>query len=419
MIKQLSKISLNNWIFIAMLLGFIVGLILNINVTDPFIKDTILIDTIFNLGGTGFIDLMKMLVVPLVFCSIVVATANLTDNNKMGGIGIKIIAFYLATTLIAVFLALSIAGIINPGDGLNMVGTQYTTNLTENITLTDTILNMIPQNPISSLANGEMIPIIIFSLIVGFLISKLKDETKIVKQFFEQTNRVMIEMTTLVLKIAPIGVFCLMAKTFATLGISGLIPLFKFIICLVLAIGVQLLIIYPILLWALTKLNPIQFYKKFYTVMLFAFSSTSSNATIPLTLEKLSQIGVSQEVSSFSVPLGATINMDGNAIMQGCAVMFATQAYGLDLGLSAFITIIFIAFFVSISAAGVPSAAMVSLNMLFVSVGLPLDIIGVLFGIDHFCDMFRTTLNVTGDAICTTIVAYRNRAFDINIFNET
>ena len=419
MIKQLSKISLNNWIFIAMLLGFIVGLILNINVTDPFIKDTILIDTIFNLGGTGFIDLMKMLVVPLVFCSIVVATANLTDNNKMGGIGIKIIAFYLATTLIAVFLALSIAGIINPGDGLNMVGTQYTTNLTENITLTDTILNMIPQNPISSLANGEMIPIIIFSLIVGFLISKLKDETKIVKQFFEQTNRVMIEMTTLVLKIAPIGVFCLMAKTFATLGISGLIPLFKFIICLVLAIGVQLLIIYPILLWALTKLNPIQFYKKFYTVMLFAFSSTSSNATIPLTLEKLSQIGVSQEVSSFSVPLGATINMDGNAIMQGCAVMFATQAYGLDLGLSAFITIIFIAFFVSISAAGVPSAAMVSLNMLFVSVGLPLDIIGVFFGIDHFCDMFRTTLNVTGDAICTTIVAYRNRAFDINIFNET
>ena len=419
MIKQLSKISLNNWIFIAMLLGFIVGLILNINVTDPFIKDTILIDTIFNLGGTGFIDLMKMLVVPLVFCSIVVATANLTDNNKMGGIGIKIIAFYLATTLIAVFLALTIAGIINPGDGLNMVGTQYTTNLTENITLTDTILNMIPQNPISSLANGEMIPIIIFSLIVGFLISKLKDETKIVKQFFEQTNRVMIEMTTLVLKIAPIGVFCLMAKTFATLGISGLIPLFKFIICLVLAIGVQLLIIYPILLWALTKLNPIQFYKKFYTVMLFAFSSTSSNATIPLTLEKLSQIGVSQEVSSFSVPLGATINMDGNAIMQGCAVMFATQAYGLDLGLSAFITIIFIAFFVSISAAGVPSAAMVSLNMLFVSVGLPLDIIGVLFGIDHFCDMFRTTLNVTGDAICTTIVAYRNRAFDINIFNET
>ena len=419
MIKQLSKISLNNWIFIAMLLGFIVGLILNINVTDPFIKDTILIDTIFNLGGTGFIDLMKMLVVPLVFCSIVVATANLTDNNKMGGIGIKIIAFYLATTLIAVFLALSIAGIINPGDGLNMVGTQYTTNLTENITLTDTILNMIPQNPISSLANGEMIPIIIFSLIVGFLLSKLKDETKIVKQFFEQTNRVMIEMTTLVLKIAPIGVFCLMAKTFATLGISGLIPLFKFIICLVLAIGVQLLIIYPILLWALAKLNPIQFYKKFYTVMLFAFSSTSSNATIPLTLEKLSQIGVSQEVSSFSVPLGATINMDGNAIMQGCAVMFATQAYGLDLGLSAFITIIFIAFFVSISAAGVPSAAMVSLNMLFVSVGLPLDIIGVLFGIDHFCDMFRTTLNVTGDAICTTIVAYRNRAFDINIFNET
>lgn len=227
----------------------------------------------------------------------------------------------------------------------------------------------------------------------------------------------MIKMTSLVMNLAPIGVFCLMASTFANLGISGLIPLFKFIISVILAIFIQMFVIYPLILFIFTRLSPIRFYKKFISVMIFAFSSTSSNATIPLTLEKLSQFGVSEEVSSFSIPLGATINMDGNAIMQGCAIMFATQAYGLDLGLSALITVIFMAVIASISAAGIPSAAIISMNMLFMSVGLPLDIIAILLGIDHFLDLFRTTINVTGDAICTIIVSFRHNVLDVNLFN--
>ena len=418
MINKLKEINLNNWIIISMILGFLIGMIINLYASTPLIKD-ILIDNVFYFGGTGFINLMKMLVVPLVFFSIIVGTASLTNSKKIENISIEIIIFYIITTLIAVCLAIGIGSIIQPGNGLNIIGTQYTSNITNNVTLTDNLLNMIPSNPIGSLANGEIIPTIIFAIIIGYILSILQDETKLIKDFVTQANKVMIKMTTLVMKLAPIGVFCLMASTFANLGISGLIPLFKFIISVIIAIFIQLFIIYPILLMVFTKLSPIKFFKKFLSVMIFAFSSTSSNATIPLTLEKLSQLGVSKEVSSFSIPLGATINMDGNAIMQGCAIMFATQAYGLDLGLSALITVIFMAVIASISAAGIPSAAIISMNMLFMSVGLPLDIITIILGIDHFLDMFRTVINVTGDAICTIIVSFRNNVLNVDLFNET
>ena len=417
MTNKLKNITLSNWILIAMILGFIVGLLLNLYVSDSFIKNTILLDNIFYFGGTGFINLMKMLVVPLVFCSIVVGTASLVNTKKIGKISVEIIVLYLATTLVAVCLGILITTIIQPGSGLNIAGTVYSSNMTSNVTLTENLLNMIPSNPINSLANGEIIPTIIFALIIGSILSVLKDETKIVKDFFIQFNKIMIKMTYWVMKLAPIGVFCLMATTFASLGIDALIPLFKFIVCIIIAIFIQSIIIYPILLVIFTKTNPINFIKKYSSVLLFAFSSTSSNATIPLNLEKLSELGVSKEISSFSIPLGATINMDGNAIMQGCAVMFATQAYGMDLGLSALITIIFTAVIASISAAGIPSAAIISMNMLFMSVGLPLDIITIILGIDHFVDMFRTAINVLGDAICTIIVSFKNNALNYDLFN--
>jgi len=417
MLNKIRQININNFIFIAMILGFLVGMILNLWVPESFFKNTILIDNIFYFGSTAFINLMKMLVVPLVFCSIVVGTASIINTKKIGNITIEIIILYLGTTLIAVCIAILLASLIQPGNGLNMIGSVYTSNVTSNVTLTDNLLNMIPSNPIGSLANGEMIPTIIFALIIGGILSVLKEETRLVKDFFTQFNKIMIKMTIWVMKLAPIGIFCLMASTFATLGLDALMPLFKFIACVILAIIIQSVIIYPLLLLLFTRLSPINFIKKFSSVLMFAFSSTSSNATIPLTLETLSQLGVSEEVSSFSIPLGATINMDGNAIMQGCAVMFATQAYGMDLGLSALITIIFTAVIASISAAGIPSAAIISMNMLFMSVGLPLDIITIIMGIDHFLDMFRTAINVLGDAICTVIVAFKNNALNSDVFN--
>ena len=418
MINRLKKISLGNWILISMILGLIVGLILNFYVTNTFIKDLILIDNVFYLGGNLFIKLMKMLVVPLVFCSIIVGVTSISDIKKIGSIGGRVILIYLLTTALAVSIALLIAGAIEPGIGLNMPGIADPSNVTTNVTITNTILNMIPDNPLNSLANGDMLPVIIFGVIVGFILAKLKEETATINKLFTEGNTVMMEMTNIVMKFAPIGVFCLIAKTFATIGIDGFMPLSKYVACILLALGVQAFIVYPTLLVIFTRLNPIKFFKKFFSVMLFAFSSSSSNATIPLTLEKLSEMGVSKDVSSFTIPLGATINMDGTAIMQGVVVMFAAQAYGIDLGLSALLTVIFTAVMASIGTAGIPSVGLVTLNMVFASVGLPTDAIGIIMGIDHILDMIRSAVNVTGDAICTIIVSFKNKSVDRDMFND-
>ena len=416
MLDKFKKISLGNWILIGMILGFIVGLILNFWVKDPFIKDIVLIDNVFYIGGTVFIKLMKMLVVPLVFCSIVVGVASISDIRKIGKIGGTTILIYLLTTALAITIALLIAGIIKPGEGLNMAGLAQA-NLTTAQTMADTVINIIPDNPINSLASGDMLPVIIFGVVIGIILAKLREETKTVNKLFEEGNTIMMEMTSIVMKFAPIGVFCLMAKTFAGLGFEGLMPLLKYIGCVLLGLAIQAFIVYPSIMVILTRLNPIKFFKRFISVMFFAFSSSTSNATIPLNMEKLSEMGVSRDVSSFTIPLGATINMDGTAIMQGCAVMFAAQAYGIDLGTSALITVVFTAVMASVGTAGVPSVGLITLNMVFNSVGLPVDAIGIIMGIDHLLDMFRTAVNVTGDAICTLIVSFRSKALDLDVFN--
>lgn len=415
--NKLKKIDLSGWIMISMVLGIIAGLFLNFYVTNPFIKQIILFDNVFYLGGNGFIKLIKMLVVPLVFCSIIVGAASLSDFRKVGSIGGRVIIIYILTTAIAVTLALFIGILIQPGAGLNMVSNATTSNVALNQTGVDILLGIIPDNPISSLANGDMLPVILFGLIIGLILAKLKDETKLVNEFFHQSNTIMMEMTSLVMKFAPIGVFCLMAKTFGSLGFDGLIPLGKYVICVIIALAIQMLVVYPTLLIIFTRLNPIRFFKKFVSVMFFAFSSSTSNATIPLNLEKLSELGVSREVSSFTIPLGATINMDGTSIMQGCAVMFTAQAFGIDLGLSALITVIFTAVMASIGTAGVPSVGLITLTMVFNSVGLPVDAIGMIMGIDRILDMIRTAVNVTGDAICTIIVSFKNKSIDLDLYN--
>ena len=417
MMGKLKNISLGNWILIGMVLGLIVGLFLNFYVNDPFIKNTILMNNVFHLGGTVFIRLMKMLVVPLVFCSIVVGVASISDVKKIGTIGGATVIFYILTTAMAVTIALFIGMMIKPGLGLNMASVAQASNVTLNQSMTDTIVNIIPENPFTSLALGDMLPIIIFGVIIGIILAKLPEETKISNKIFTEGNTIMMEMTSLVMKFAPIGVFCLMAKTFGSLGLEGIIPLTKYVFCVIIGLTIQVFLVYPALLVVFTRLNPIKFFKRFVSVMFFAFSSSTSNATIPLNMEKLTEMGVSRDVSSFTIPLGATINMDGTAIMQGVAVMFAAQAYGMDLGVSALLTVIFTAVMASIGTAGVPSVGLVTLTMVFNSVGLPVQAIGVIFGIDHILDMLRTAVNVTGDAICTMIVSFRNKSLDVDVFN--
>lgn len=413
-----KKLSLTSKIFIGLIAGVICGVIFNLFVPASYVRDTIIIDGICYVIGNGFIKLMKMLVVPLVFCSLVCGASAIGDTKTLGKVGGKTIAFYLATTAIAVTVAISVAALIKPGIGLNMnmIETENVT-VAEKTSAVDTLLDIIPDNPFSSLANGNMLQVIVFALIVGILLAKMGERAELVANFFSQFNDLMMEMTNLVMSFAPIGVFFMLTRTFANLGFDAFIPLLKYMGSVVLGLGVQCFVVYMILLFVFTRLNPFKFIKKFFPVMAFAFSTSTSNATIPLNIETLEEkIGVSRKVSSFTIPLGATINMDGTSIMQGVAVVFAAQAYGINLGISGYLTVIATATLASIGTAGIPSVGLVTLTMVFSAVGLPVEAITLIMGIDRILDMLRTAVNVTGDAVCTTVVAYQNKNLDKEVF---
>lgn len=413
-----KKLSLTSKIFIGLIAGVICGVIFNLFVPASYVRDTIIIDGICYVIGNGFIKLMKMLVVPLVFCSLVCGASAIGDTKTLGKVGGKTIAFYLATTAIAVTVAISVAALIKPGIGLNMnlIEAENVT-VAEKTSAVDTLLDIIPDNPFSSLANGNMLQVIVFALIVGILLAKMGERAELVANFFSQFNDLMMEMTNLVMSFAPIGVFFMLTRTFANLGFDAFIPLLKYMGSVVLGLGVQCFFVYMILLFVFTRLNPFKFIKKFFPVMAFAFSTSTSNATIPLNIETLEEkIGVSRKVSSFTIPLGATINMDGTSIMQGVAVVFAAQAYGINLGISGYLTVIATATLASIGTAGIPSVGLVTLTMVFSAVGLPVEAITLIMGIDRILDMLRTAVNVTGDAVCTTVVAYQNKDVDKEVF---
>ncbi|MDD6632685.1 MAG: dicarboxylate/amino acid:cation symporter [Lachnobacterium sp.] len=413
-----KKLSLTSKIFIGLIAGVICGVIFNLFVPASYVRDTIIIDGICYVIGNGFIKLMKMLVVPLVFCSLVCGASAIGDTKTLGKVGGKTIAFYLATTAIAVTVAISVAALIKPGIGLNMnlIEAENVT-VAEKTSAVDTLLDIIPDNPFSSLANGNMLQVIVFALIVGILLAKMGERAELVANFFSQFNDLMMEMTNLVMSFAPIGVFFMLTRTFANLGFDAFIPLLKYMGGVVLGLGVQCFVVYMILLFVFTRLNPFKFIKKFFPVMAFAFSTSTSNATIPLNIETLEEkIGVSRKVSSFTIPLGATINMDGTSIMQGVAVVFAAQAYGINLGISGYLTVIATATLASIGTAGIPSVGLVTLTMVFSAVGLPVEAITLIMGIDRILDMLRTAVNVTGDAVCTTVVAYQNKDVDKEVF---
>ncbi len=419
--KEKKKMGLTTKIFIGLIGGLILGVILNVAVPNCYFRDTILVDGIFYVVGNGFIRLMKMLVVPLVFCSLVCGASAIGDTKTLGKVGVRTIVFYLCTTALAVTVAITVARIIRPGIGLDMssIVTSDTLTTAESTSMVDTILNIIPENPIASLANGTMLQVIVFALIVGVLLAKMGERAELIANFLNQANDLMMEMTNLVMALAPIGVFCMIARTFANLGFNAFLPLLKYMGSVVTGLGFQCFIVYMILLVVFTRLNPLRFLKKFFPVMAFAFSTSTSNATIPMNIETLEEkIGVSRKVSSFTIPLGATINMDGTSIMQGVAVVFAAQAYGIDLGLTGYLTVIATATLASIGTAGIPSVGLVTLSMVFTAVGLPVEGIMLIMGIDRILDMLRTAVNITGDAVCTTIVAYQNKEFDRTIFDS-
>ena len=342
--KQKKKIGLTTKIFIALLAGAVFGIVLCYMVPSGHVKDDIIVEGILYVVGQGFIRLMKMLVVPLVFCSLVCGSMAIGDTKKLGTVGVRTLIFYLFTTALAITVALSVGNIINPGIGLDMSAIKSNAAEVEEMaatSLSDTILNIIPDNPLNSLASGNMLQIIVFALIVGIILAKLGERTETVGNFFSQFNDIMMEMTMMVMSLAPVGVFCLIARTFANIGFSAFVPLAKYMVGVLLALAIQCFIVYLGLLKVFTGLNPFKFIKNFFPVMAFAFSTATSNATIPLSIYTLSKkMGVSKKISSFTIPLGATINMDGTAIMQGVAVVFAAQAFGIQLDMMDYLTVL-------------------------------------------------------------------------------
>lgn len=419
--KKLKHMHLSTKIFLALLAGTIFGLLINFFLPTGVLRDTILVDGILYIVGNGFIRLMQMLVIPLVICSLICGTMSIGDTKTLGQVGIKTLLFYAATTALAISAALAIGILIRPGMGLNISSVEMgDVSIGERVSFVDTILNIIPKNIITSMAEGDMLPIIVFSVFVGIMLAKLKDKASTVSQFFSGFNDVMMEMTITVMKAAPFGVFCMIARTIANIGFDAFVPMLKYIGCVIFALALQCFGVYQILLFVFTRLNPFTFIKKYFPVMEFAFSTSSSNATIPLSIETLKdKLGISSKISSFTVPLGATINMDGTAIMQGVAVVFIADAYGIELTSGMLATVIATATLASIGTAGVPGVGLITLSMVLSSVGLPTEGIALIMGIDRIIDMLRTAVNVTGDAVCTTIVAKQAGLLDREVFYST
>lgn len=407
-----KKLGLTSKIFIGMGLGVLLGIIIR-SLPNGVIKDTIFLDGILKVLGTGFINAIKMLVVPLVFASITCGVASLANIKSLGRIGGKTLMFYLFTTAIAISVAIGIGFLVKPGVGLDMSSliVQEPT-IGEGQTIADLIIGMIPTNPIKAMVEGDMLQIIVFSVLFGGTISLLGDKASHVKNFMISLNEVCLKMVNIVMSLAPFGVFALIANTFATTGFEAFGSLVKYMLVVLLALAVHAVVVYSGLLKVFTGLNIMPFIKRFASVAAVTFSTASSGAALPITKKAMDDSGVSNKVSSFTIPLGATINMDGTAIMQGAATVFIAQIYGIELGIGQILAVIATATLASIGTAAVPGVGLVMLSMVLRTVGLPVEGIGLIMGVDRILDMCRTTINVFGDCICTLIVSKSENEFD-------
>jgi Na+/H+-dicarboxylate symporter len=410
----MSKENLTQQILIAMLLGGIVGGILNFWIEITAIQW--LINNVFHVIGQIFIRLLSMLVVPLVFVSLVCGVAALGDTGKLGRLGGKALLFYLTTTAIAISLALTIATMVAPGQGYHP-DTQLTYSANTSPSIAQTIIELVPNNPIQAMAQGQMLPLIIFALLFGIALLMAKNLGERVAKAFNDLNEINLQIVVIVMKFAPLGVFCLISKTFAIEGFGAIKPLLDYFLVVIVTLLIHAFIVYPLLIKGLSGLAIGVFLKKMYRVQIFAFSTASSNATIPVNIANAEKrLGVNNSVAAFTIPLGATINMDGTAIMQGVATMFIANAYGIDLTLGDYTAVILTATLASVGTAGVPGVGLIMLAMVLKQVGLPVEGIALIMGIDRLLDMLRTAVNVTGDAVATVILAKSEDALDQQIY---
>jgi len=407
MTSFLAKMSLWQKIFIGLILGLATGLI--------FGEQAMVLKPL----GTLFINLIKMLIVPLIFTTLITGIISMEDLAKMKRIGLKTFFIYLFTTAIAITIGLGFGTLLEPGVGVSLTTTS-TVAAKEAPALIDTILNIITKNPMASLADGNILQIIFFAIILGISINLAGEKGEPVAKFFNSFSEVMFKMTDLVIRYAPIGVFGLMAWVSASYGLDVLVGLSKVIFAVYLASIVHVFLTMGLSISAIAKLSPIKFFKGIVSAQSVAFTTTSSSGTLPVTTENtVNNLGVSKPIASFVLPLGATINMDGTALYQGVCVLFVAQVFNIDLTFGNYITIILTSTLASIGTAGVPGAGLIMLSLVLASVGLPIEGIAIIAGIDRILDMARTTVNITGDAMVSVLVAKSEGELNEDIYNGT
>lgn len=389
----MKKIGLLTQILIAFVLAIIAGVIVGpgIEVVKPL--------------GDLFLRLIKFIIVPLVLASLVVGVAGTGDVRRIGRMGGITIVYYLITTAIAVLIGLILANLFKPGSGLDLKLSEEAAEPAEVPGIIDTLLNIIPTNPIQSLVEANMLQIIFFALFLGIAIAIVGDQAKPVYHFFDGLAEIMYKITHIIMKVAPIGIFGLIAPVVGQYGASVLLPLIKLILVVYAGCILHALIVYSSSVKFLANNSPLRFFKGILPASLVAFSTSSSSATLPITIQNTEEhLGVSKKVSSFVLPLGATINMDGTALYQGVCVLFIAQFVGMDLSFAQQLLIVLVATLASIGTAGVPGAGLIMLTMVITAVGLPLEALALVAGVDRILDMIRTSINVTGDASAAVVV---------------
>ncbi|MED5502594.1 MAG: dicarboxylate/amino acid:cation symporter [Pseudomonadota bacterium] len=410
--------SFTKKVLFSMVTGILVGVVINNFFLPSYFIESILINQVLHTISSLFLILLKMIVLPLIFVSIISGIISINDVNTLGRLGIKTLTLYVFTTMLAITLALFVSSFIDYNIetiSLNN-GTQNISPMNQN---SNFILNIFPDNFFSALVDGNVIQVLSFAIFIGVSASYVKNEIPEFVSLINNLNKIFNKMVMIIISFTPIAVFSLLAKTFSTEGMDVFIPLIKYFSVVVLVLLIHFAFTYSLILKAFSSLSIQKFYSKLRALIIFTFSTSSSNASIPFTLNTIvNKYGVNKSFASFSIPLGATINMDGTAIMQGCATYFLAAYYGIDLVFSDFVLIILTATVASIGTAGIPSAGIIMLSLILTELGIPLEGITLLLGVDRLLDMMRTSVNVSGDTCISCVVAQSEKLIDIKKYNQ-
>jgi len=415
--------NLTSRIILAMVLAMVGGILLKslneagyLGSLGELILVEFFTEGVLDIIGQIFIASLRLVIVPLVFFSLVCGVVSISSSSRLGSISLKTLSLYLFTTAIAISIALAFALLFNPGLGIDLA-LPTTFESSSAPSLKDVLINIFPTNPIAAMAEGNMLQIIVFSILFGIALKSLGTVGDPLKRSFELINDVILSLVRMLIELAPYGIFALLFSLFAVQGFGMIGDLAKYFFLLVFVLIFHAFVTYGSLISVLGKLNPFKFFMKVRSLAVFAFSTSSSSATMPVTLDTVkNKLGVRPTIGSFTVPLGATINMDGTAIMQGIATVFISQAYNIDLHMIDYLMVILTATLASIGTAGVPGVGLIMLAMVLEQVGLPVEGIALIIGVDRLLDMTRTAVNVCGDAMVSCVVAISEDEFDSETF---